>query len=39
MEVLAPKFKEEARRRAMELNSVTTELRSKDLSLGGPLPR
>jgi DNA invertase Pin-like site-specific DNA recombinase len=32
-EVLAPKFKEEARQRAMELNSVIAELRSKDLSL------
>lgn len=32
-EVLAPKFKEEARRRAVELTSVIAELRSKDLSL------
>jgi DNA invertase Pin-like site-specific DNA recombinase len=28
-EVLAPKFKEEARRRAMELKPVITELKSK----------
>ena len=32
-EVLEPKFKEEARRRAVELTSVIAELRSKDLSL------
>ena len=32
-EVLAPKFKEEARQRAMELEPVITELKGKDLSL------
>ena len=32
-EVLAPKFKEEARQRAMELEPVITELKGKGLSL------
>ena len=32
-EVLAPKFKEEARQRAMELEPVITELKEKGLSL------
>ena len=32
-EVLAPKFKEEARQRAMQLEPVITELKGKGLSL------
>jgi len=34
-EVLAPKFKEEARQRAMELEPVITELKGEGLSLAG----